>query len=67
MDRFASLKRKIEVSLQNVVGASIDTGILNEHRGIRAPGTFIPGYWVGSFIKAGEKIFLISKEVVNQL
>ena len=71
MNRFASLKRKIEVSLQNVVGASIDTVILNEHKGIRAPGTSIPGYWAGSFTKAGEKSFFNvkrgSKPVVIQL
>jgi len=57
MSRFASLKSKIEVSLQNVVGASIDTGILNEHKGIKAPGTSIPGYWAGNFTKASEKSF----------
>lgn len=28
-----------------------DAGILNDSKGLRAPGTSLPGYWAGSFKK----------------
>ncbi|MDV7757437.1 hypothetical protein [Liquorilactobacillus mali] len=71
INKLASLKERIEVSLQNVVGASIDTGILNESKGIKFPGTTLPGYWSGSFKKIGEESFFNikrgNKPVVIQL
>ncbi|EJE99341.1 hypothetical protein [Liquorilactobacillus mali] len=71
INKLASLKERIEVSLQNVVGASIDTGILNESKGIKFPGTTLPGYWSGSFKKIGKESFFNikrgNKPVVIQL
>lgn len=57
INKLASLKNKIEVPMKNVVGASIDSGILNDSKGLRAPGTSLPGYWAGSFKKDGEESF----------
>lgn len=57
VNKLTSLKNKIEIPLQHVCGATIDEEILNESKGVRAPGTAIGDYWAGSFIKNGEKIF----------
>ncbi|MBZ6002754.1 hypothetical protein KII95_01680 [Leuconostoc gelidum subsp. aenigmaticum] len=63
LDKIASFKSKLEIPLQNVVGASIDMGILNENKGFRNLGTALPGYWAGSYDKNGEKSFFnIKKE-----
>lgn len=71
INKIAALKNKIEVPMKHVVGASIDTGILNESKGLRAPGTSLPGYWSGSFKKDGEESFFNirreNKPVVIQL
>lgn len=71
INKLAALKNKIEVPIQNVVGASIDTGILNDSKGLRAPETFLPEYWTGSFKKDGEESFFNikreNKPVVIQL
>lgn len=71
INKLAALKNKIEIPIQNVVGASIDTGILNDSKGLRAPGTSLPGYWAGSFKKDGEESFFNikreNKPVVIQL
>ncbi|KRL05117.1 hypothetical protein [Liquorilactobacillus oeni] len=71
INKLASLKRRLEFALINVMGASIDEGILNERKGIKAPGTAMPGYWSGTFTKNGEKTFFNikrpNKPVVVQL
>lgn len=71
INKIAALKNKIEVPIQHVVGASIDTGILNDSKGLRAPGASFPGYWAGSFKKSGEESFFNikrgNKPVVIQL
>lgn len=71
INKLASMKSSLTFPLQHVLGASIDSGILNESKGLRAPGTSIPGYWAGSFSKNGEKTFFnvkrSSKPIVIQL
>ncbi|MFT8556420.1 hypothetical protein [Liquorilactobacillus hordei] len=71
INKIAALKNKIEVPMQHVLGASIDIGILNDSKGLRAPGTSLPGYWAGSFKKDGEESFFNikreNKPVVIQL
>ncbi|MFT8936741.1 MAG: PH domain-containing protein [Liquorilactobacillus sp.] len=71
INKIAALKNKIEIPMQHVLGASIDTGILNDSKGLRAPGTSLPGYWAGSFKKDGEESFFNikreNKPVVIQL
>ncbi|CAH0416184.1 hypothetical protein KAR50_05580 [Periweissella fabaria] len=71
VNKLAALKDKLEFPLAQVVGASIDAGILHESKGLRAPGTALPGYWAGTFHKDGEKTFFnvksSSQPVVIQL
>lgn len=63
INKITSLKQKLEIPLNNVLGASVDEGILNENKGIKAPGTELPGYyWVGDFTKDGEKSFFNIKK-----
>lgn len=49
----------------------IAAGILKEKKGLRMPGTAIPGYWAGTFRKTGEETFFnikqTSEPVVIQL
>ncbi|MGX7042126.1 hypothetical protein [Leuconostoc holzapfelii] len=71
MTKIAALKEAVRVPKAHVVGASIDAGILKESKGLRMPGTAIPGYWAGTFRKAGEETFFnikqTSEPVVIQL
>lgn len=71
LDKIASFKSKIEIPITNVVGASIDFGILNENKGLRTQGTSLPSYWAGNYHKDGEKSFFNikkdSKPIVIQL
>ncbi|MGO2722681.1 MAG: PH domain-containing protein [Lactobacillus sp.] len=57
LTKITALKTKIAVPLAHVLGASIDNGILKESKGLRLPGTAVPGYWTGSFFKDGEESF----------
>jgi len=69
--KIAALKEAVRVPKAHVVGASIDAGILKEKKGLRMPGTAIPGYWAGTFRKTGEETFFnikqTSEPVVIQL
>ncbi|WP_413627958.1 hypothetical protein R4B61_01860 [Fructilactobacillus vespulae] len=71
INKLASFKDKIEIPLKNVFGASIDNEILDEYKGLRGPGTSLPGYWAGTFTKNNEKVFFNikrgNKPVVIQL
>lgn len=55
INKIASLKSKLVIALDHVQGASLDEGILNDYKGIREPGTTLPGYWAGTFKHNGEK------------
>jgi hypothetical protein len=58
LDRLWALKSRLTVPLANVRGATADPGILRGPKGIRAPGTHIPGVVVaGSFYAEGERVF----------
>ena len=71
INKLFATKSKLKFPLEEVAGASIDPGILDEGKGIRGPGTHIPGYWAGVFTKNGEKTFYNikrgAKPVVIQL
>lgn len=71
INKIASLKSKLVIALDHVQGASLDEGILNDYKGIREPGTTLPGYWAGTFKHNGEKTFFNvsrkDKPVVIQL
>ena len=53
-----ALRRTITVPLAHVQEATADQNIVGESKGLRAPGTHIPGVFVaGTFHKNGEKVF----------
>ncbi|MDT8914676.1 hypothetical protein [Amycolatopsis sp. PS_44_ISF1] len=58
LDKFWTLKSKLTIPLAHVRGATVDPGILDEPKGIRAPGTHLPGViTAGTFRQDGEKVF----------
>lgn len=58
LHRLWAFKRRITVPLAHVRGATADPGIVNEPKGLRAPGLHIPGAAViGTFYRDGEKHF----------
>ena len=53
-----ALKSSLAIPLANVRGATADPGISAEPKGIRAPGTRVPGLiTAGTFHLDGEKVF----------
>ncbi|MGC4868616.1 hypothetical protein ACLQ3B_24630 [Micromonospora sp. DT53] len=58
MDRLWSLKNRMVIPLANVRGATADPGIAAEPKGLRAPGTSLPGViTAGTFHQDGERVF----------
>ncbi|WBB71847.1 hypothetical protein O7602_19125 [Micromonospora sp. WMMD1128] len=58
MDRLWSLKSRLVIPLANVRGATADPGIAADPKGVRAPGTHLPGViTAGTFHQDGERVF----------
>jgi len=58
MDKLWSLKSRLAIPLANVRGATADPGIAAEPKGLRAPGTSLPGViTAGTFHQDGERVF----------
>ncbi|GLW30444.1 hypothetical protein [Actinoplanes regularis] len=58
LDKLWALKSRLEIPLANVTGATADPGIGRERKGVRAPGTHVPGViTAGTFHLDGEKVF----------
>jgi len=59
MDRLWALKSRLEIPLSHVVGAQVDPEVAQGwHKGIRAPGTQVPGViTAGTFYQEGERVF----------
>ena len=58
MDKLWSLKSRLVIPLANVRGATADPGIGAGPKGLRAPGTSVPGVLTaGTFHQDGERIF----------
>src|SRR5438270_13949229 len=58
LDKLWALKSRLEIPLVNVRGATNDPGMMKEPKGIRAPGTHVPGViTAGTFHIDGERIF----------
>jgi hypothetical protein len=57
LDKLWSFRRKIDVPLAQVRGATADEGVRYEPKGTRAPGLAIPGKYSGTFHRDGEKTF----------
>jgi hypothetical protein len=57
-EKLWSLKSRLVIPLVNVRGATADPGIAVEPKGLRAPGTSLPGViTAGTFHQEGERIF----------
>lgn len=58
MEKLWSLKSRLVIPLGNVRGATADPGIAAEPKGVRAPGTNMPGVLTaGTFHQDGERVF----------
>ncbi|MGW4476944.1 hypothetical protein ACWENQ_45450 [Nonomuraea sp. NPDC004354] len=58
LDKLWALKSRLAIPLSNVRGATADPGVINETKGIRAPGTHLPGViTAGTFHLDGERVF----------
>lgn len=63
LTKIAALKQAIKVPLNHVRSISMgNPDILNEVKGLRAPGTSIPGYWAGDFVKNDQVTFFNAKQ-----
>lgn len=57
LDKIWGFRREIRVPLAHVRGATADTGVADEPRGLRSPGLALPGKYVGTFKKEGESSY----------
>jgi hypothetical protein len=58
LDKLWALKSRLEIPLVSVRGATADPGIIKEPKGVRAPGTHVPGViTAGTFHIDGERVF----------
>ena len=57
LDKVWSFKNKLEIPINNVIGAMIDHDIVNTNKGFRGPGLGLPNKWSGTFTLDGEKNF----------
>ena len=58
MHKLYALRSRIEIPLANVRGATADPDAVTEPKGIRAPGTHVPGLIVaGTYYSQGERTF----------
>ena len=58
LDKLWALKSRLEIPLAHVRGATADPGVVHEHKGLRAPGTYLPGViTAGTFHVRGERVF----------
>jgi len=58
LDKLWSLKSRLVIPLANIRGATDDPGIIKERKGLRFPGTHVPGViTAGSFRTDGEWVF----------
>lgn len=58
MDKLWALQSRLVIPLSNVRGATADPGIGKDPKGLRAPGTHVPGVvTAGTFHQDGERVF----------
>lgn len=56
--KFLALKSELIIPLANIKGATVDPGAFDMPKGLRAPGTAIPGIiYAGTFYHDGDKVF----------
>lgn len=57
-DKLWGLRRRIEVPLAQVRGATYDPGAFHAGKGLRAPGLALPNVkWVGTFFRDGQRTY----------
>jgi hypothetical protein len=54
LNKLWALKSRLEIPLENVRGATADPGIVKERKGLRAPGTHLPGVIVAGTFHTGD-------------
>jgi hypothetical protein len=58
LDKLWGFRRRIEVPLAQVRGATYDPGAAHAAKGLRAPGLALPGRkWVGTFRTDGDRCY----------
>lgn len=58
LDKLWSLKSRLEIPLRNIRGVKTDSSIASKPKGLRAPGTYVPGViTAGTFHQDGKRIF----------
>ncbi|MDQ6934784.1 MAG: hypothetical protein M3130_05790 [Actinomycetota bacterium] len=57
LDKLWSLRRRLQVPLAHVRGATFDPGANHEHKGFRGPGLHLPNKIAGTFRRDGESAF----------
>ena len=58
LDKLWALKSRLAIPLANVRGATADPGIAHDPKGIRSPGSHLPGViTAGTFHLDGERVF----------
>lgn len=58
LDKLWGFRRRIEVPLSQVRGATYDPGAAYAGKGLRAPGLALPGMkWVGTFYRDGDRSY----------
>lgn len=65
LDKFWTLKNKLTIPLNHIVGATLDNGIIFDKKGLRLPGTAAFGYYVGTFKSNSDTIFYNAKKGEN--
>jgi hypothetical protein len=58
LDKLWSFQSRLVIPLDDVVSASTDGTVADDHKGWRGPGTYVPGVIAaGTFHRDGERIF----------
>ena len=67
ISKLLAFKSKLAIPFNHIVGATIDPGILKDFKGIRSPGTAVPGlYYAGTFYNQQKNYFLTLGPQVRQ-
>jgi hypothetical protein len=57
-DKLWALKSQLAIPLENIRGVKVDPSVARGPKGLRAPGTYLPGVvTAGTFYQEGKRIF----------
>jgi hypothetical protein len=66
--KFLALKSELVIPLTNIKGVTADPGAFDMPKGLRAPGTAVPGLiYAGTFYHDGDKVFWDVRNRANAL